>query len=192
MLQNFLGQQYRLCDHWYNILNLDDYKNKPINYLEIGVFYGANLLSVAQTYAFHKDSKLYGIDPWEDYDDYIEYKGKQDNVYKTFLNNIDTSQYKDKIVINRGYSHDILDKFTDNYFDIIYIDGNHEPDYVLKDAILSLKKVKSGGIIIFDDYTFCGDGINSTKTGIEKFISEYSHKITKLGYEEPQLFIKKV
>lgn len=77
------------------------------------------------------------------------------------------------------------------FFDIIYIDCNHAPDYVLRDAILSFKKLNHGGALIFDDYTFSGDGINGTKTGIELFILEYSQKIEKLGYEELQMFIKK-
>ena len=61
-------------------------------------------------------------------------------------------------------------------FDIIYIDGNHEPEYVLEDAVLSFRKLKPGGIIIFDDYTFICDGINSTKLGIDSFIMSYSEK----------------
>lgn len=191
MLKDFIGIHYRLANHWFNILNVDHYKNVPINYLEIGAFYGGNLISVANTYASHNNSMLYCIDPWADYNDYIEYKGQQSKIYNTFLQNIENSGHKDKIIINRGYSHSMLHNFKDDFFDIIYIDGNHEPDYVLQDAVLSFKKLKHGGVLIFDDYTFSGDGINSTKTGIDLFISEYSQKIEKLGYEEPQMFIKK-
>ena len=54
----FEGMQYRLADNWYNFVNQDEYQNKPINYLEIGAFFGANLLSVAETYGKHKNSKL--------------------------------------------------------------------------------------------------------------------------------------
>ena len=64
MLHNFDGVQYRLANNWFNILNVNDYKNKEINYLEIGAFYGANLISVAKTYGLHENSKLYCVDPW--------------------------------------------------------------------------------------------------------------------------------
>ena len=37
-LTKFSGISYRLADNWFNIINVDDYKNKPINYLEIGTF----------------------------------------------------------------------------------------------------------------------------------------------------------
>jgi len=40
MLTNFEGVQYRLADNWFPIINVDSYKNNPINYLEIGTFYG--------------------------------------------------------------------------------------------------------------------------------------------------------
>ena len=70
----FTGIQYRLADNWFSLVNVNDFKNKPINYLEIGTFYGANIISVAKTYGLHNDSKLYCIDPWEDYDEYSNIK----------------------------------------------------------------------------------------------------------------------
>jgi predicted O-methyltransferase YrrM len=151
MLYNFVGVNYRLADNWFNHINMN-YYNKPINYLEIGTFYGANIISVANTYGSHNNSKLYCIDPWEDYEDYPEYKNEQSNIYNSFINNIEKSGVKDKIIINRGYSNIEVPKFEDNFFDIIYIDGNHEPEYVLEDAVLSFRKLKQNGIMIFDDY----------------------------------------
>jgi predicted O-methyltransferase YrrM len=143
MLTNFEGTHYRLANNWFSYIDLNAY-NKPINYLEIGTFYGGNLLSVANTYGKHQDSKLYCIDPWEDYNDYPEYKEKQDSIYETFIGNIESSGVKDKITINRGYSNTELLKFDNDFFDIIYIDGNHEPEYVLEDGILSFRKLKVG------------------------------------------------
>ena len=95
MLNNFVGTNYRLANNWFNHVDVNDYKNKQINYLEIGTFYGANLLSVANTYGIHNDSKLYCIDPWEDYNDYPEYKEKQSTIYETFIGNVDNSGVKD-------------------------------------------------------------------------------------------------
>jgi len=62
-----------------------------------------------------------GIDPWEDYEDYDEYRGQQQNTYNCFLNNIENSGQKEKIVICRGYSNKEIPKFKDEFFDIIYI-----------------------------------------------------------------------
>ena len=63
---NFQGQSYRLSNNWEWHMHVEDYSSRPINYLEIGTFYGANLLSVANYYGKHKESELYVIDPWED------------------------------------------------------------------------------------------------------------------------------
>jgi predicted O-methyltransferase YrrM len=189
MLKNFEGVQYRLADNWFSIININNYKDRPINYLEIGTFYGANILSVANSYGLHNDSKLYCIDPWEDYEDYPEYKNKQHSIYDSFMNNVEKSGQAHKITINRGYSNNIVPKLEDDFFDIIYIDGNHEPEYVLEDAVLSFRKLKVGGILIFDDYGWGGPDL--TKKGIDGFLSGYHKRITFLGEKITQVFVRK-
>ena len=186
----FVGTKYRLSDNWFNNVDINNYKDKPINYLEIGTFYGANILSVAKTYGSHIDSKLYCIDPWEDYNEYPEYKNIQPTIYNSFINNIEVSGEKDKIIINRGYSNNEVPKFKDNFFDIIYIDGNHEPEYVLEDAVLSFRKLKKNGIMIFDDYGWGGPDL--TQKGIDGFLSGYHKRIQNLGNKDSQVFIKKL
>lgn len=189
MLNNFTGVQYRLANNWFPIINVNSYTNKPINYLEIGAFYGANVISVAQSYGLHSDSQLYCIDPWEDYEDYPEYKTQQSIIYKTFLDNIEKSGEQQKIHVKRGYSNTIIPTFTDAFFDIIYIDGNHEPEYVMEDAVLAFRKLKVGGIMIFDDYGWGGPDL--TQRGIDGFISGYHKRITCLGELQSQVFIVK-
>jgi predicted O-methyltransferase YrrM len=189
-MNNFVGTQYRLANNWFKNVDINSYYNKPINYLEIGTFYGANLLSVAKTYGLHKDSKLYCIDPWEDYDEYPEYKNQQTSIYNLFINNVENSGEKDKIVIKIGYSNIEIPKFDNAFFDIIYIDGNHEPDYVMEDAVLSFRKLKKNGIMIFDDYGWGGPDL--TQRGIDGFLSGYHKRIQFLGEKENQVFIKKL
>ena len=190
MLHNFSGIQYRLSDNWFNNIDINDYKNKPINYLEIGAFYGANVLSVANTYGLHNDSKLYCIDPWQDYDEYSEYKNQQSSIYNAFINNIENSGAKDKIIIKQGYSNVEILKLEDDFFDIIYVDGNHEPEYVLEDAVLSFRKLKNNGIMIFDDYGWGGPDL--TQKGIDGFLNGYHKRIKYLGETITQVFIQKL
>ena len=190
MLSNFSGTHYRLADNWFDNVEINEYKNKPINYLEIGTFYGANILSVANTYGLHDDSKLYCIDPWEDYNEYPEYKNQQSTIYDSFINNLEKSGVQNKIIIKRGYSNLEIPKFQDNYFDIIYVDGNHEPEYVLEDAVLSFRKLKKDGIMIFDDYGWGGPDL--TQRGIDGFLSGYHKRIQYLGDRQSQVFIKKI
>jgi len=189
-MSSFEGIAYRLANNWLNHVKVDEFHNRPIRYLEIGAFYGANLLSVAKSYASHPDSKLYCIDPWEDYEDYPEYKTTQEATYKKFLKNVERSGDSTKINIIRGYSNEEVPKLEDEFFDIIYIDGNHEPDYVLEDAVLGFRKLKHGGVMIFDDYGWGGPDL--TQRGIDGFLSGYHKKIKVLGHQASQVFIRKL
>ena len=137
---NFDGVQIRLADIWQKFIPIEEF-NRPIKYLEIGVFYGANAISVGNTYAKHPDSKLYCIDPWEDYNDYPEYKNEQNEHLQKFIKNAQNSGFPQKFVVNKTYSHIILPTYENDFFEMIYIDGNHEPDYVIEDAILSLENL---------------------------------------------------
>lgn len=188
--QDFIGITYRTAGNWIHNIDVLKFQNKEINYLEIGAFYGANILSVERIFANNPGSKLYCIDPWEDYNEYPEYKGQQISIYDSFVKNIKNSGKSDKIEIRRGYSNIELLKFEDNFFDMIYIDGNHEPQYVLEDAVLSFRKLKKNGIMIFDDYGWGGPDL--TQRGIDAFISGYYKCIKNLGMRDNQVFIEKL
>ena len=56
------------------------------------------------------------------------------------------------VSIHHGYSDIVLDQFPDQYFDWIYIDGDHSYDVVKKDLFISKEKIKSDGLIMLDDY----------------------------------------
>ncbi len=58
-----------------------------------------------------------------------------------------------EVVIHRGFSETVPADFEDDYFDWLYIDGNHSYQHVLNDLELSFRKVKPRGLITGDDYT---------------------------------------
>jgi hypothetical protein len=162
-------------------------EDKPINYLEIGVFKGDNIIDVSKSYCKHSDSKIYCVDPWLEYNDYPEYKGIIQKIYEVFLENMKKENLLKKIIIHKDFSHNILPTFEDNYFDIVFIDGNHETEFVYQDGVVVLPKVKSGGTIIFDDYDW-----TQTKKGINNFLEDYKSQLTNLRYNEFQLFVDKL
>jgi len=51
-----------------------------------------------------------------------------------------------------GASSEALARYEDGTFDMIYIDAGHDYESVKKDADLSKYKIKSAGILIFNDY----------------------------------------
>ena len=172
MMEGLKGQTFLTAEFWHGIIPNE---NKKINYLEIGAHAGMNALSVCNYYGFHPESHLWCIDPWEDYTEYPEFKGKQDTIHANFCHNIKTCKLEDKITGIKGYSNIEIPKFEDNFFDIIYIDGNHEPEYALEDAVLSFRKLKVGGYLIFDDYGF--NGAEGTQCGIDGFMKGYHKRV---------------
>ena len=57
------------------------------------------------------------------------------------------------IELHEGDSSTILASFPDEYFDWIYIDADHAYEGVCKDIDRGYTKVKSDGMMIFNDYT---------------------------------------
>lgn len=184
---NFKGTAYRLATNWFPFATPDP--TQPIRYAEVGAFYGANMVSVAETYGAHPDSTLIAIDPWTDYADYPEYKGQQMMIYDAFVQNMSACGLTDRVTVKRGYSNEVLPTLEDNSFDIIYIDGNHEPEYVLEDAVLAFRKLKVGGRLIFDDYGWGGPDL--TQRGIDAFLHGYRTRVVVLGNRESQVFVQK-
>ena len=189
MLKTFDGINYLTAANWFDVLDSMEYSSRPIKYLEVGTLHGANLLSVAETYGAHEASELHCIDPWMDYAEYFEYQGRQESHYKIFLKNLSNSEHANRITVHRGFSSKVILTFPDEYFDLIYIDGNHEPEFVLEDAVLAFRKLKRGGCVIFDDYG-CGDP-ESVKRAVDAFIYGYHKVIEQAVYKNLQMFVFK-
>jgi predicted O-methyltransferase YrrM len=164
----------------------------PINYLEIGCADGGNAIVISKSYAKHPDSKLYCVDPWMDYDEYPEYKGIQEWAWENFNRNIQKLSDPAKFIIKRGLSEDIVPTLPNEFFDLIFVDGNHETEYVYRDGLMSLEKVKIGGYIVFDDYNFPWP---QTVEGIKKFIKTAGPQIrivADLGNYCGQIIVQRI
>ena len=146
----YKGNVYNMSYKWKDII-------KPtydaIKILEIGAYHGANVCCLTQTHALNSASQIHCVDPWYDYDAYPEYRHHQATNYAQFIRNISKMNACDiaKIYLHRVKSEEAWTRFADEMFDIIYIDGNHERNFVFEDALMSLKKVKKEGWIVFDD-----------------------------------------
>jgi len=176
-LNNYYGRYYNQNPgvNWSPFI---PFFNGPINYLEIGVSDGGNAIHIANSYCKNNESKIYCVDPWMDYDEYPEYKGVQEKGWLTFNKNIQKSGNFEKFVVKRGLSENIVPTFQDNFFDLIFVDGNHETKYVYADGKMAFDKVKSGGYIVFDDYI---NAWSQTMKGIDMFLDEYASKIKILS-----------
>ena len=181
-MASFQGIKYKDATNWIGFV---PQTSEPIRYLEIGVLCGNNVLSVEKLYASHPDSVLVCVDPWIDYGEYPEYKGEITTYYEMFLQN--TEHIKDKLEVHRDFSHRVLPNLEDESFDLIYIDGNHEPQYVLEDAVLAFRKLKRGGHLVFDDYE--GPDV---PIGIHAFLNGFVRVIdSHVGLRGCQVFVTK-
>lgn len=163
-----------------------------IKYLEIGCFEGASshyMFSNVMT----DDSTATIIDPFI----------FSNNQQEFFNSNLE--KYMNRIDLHIGYSQNILHTLNQNEYDFIYIDGDHTSQAVLLDGILAFPLLKSGGIIIFDDYLWryndehtitSLDNIslnhpNNPFSGINNFLSIYKDKI-KILESNWQMIVQKL
>jgi SAM-dependent methyltransferase len=158
---------------------------KKINILEIGCYEGLSTVFFLSTL---KNSNIHCVDPFLDF---AENKDKDFNqVFENFKNN--TKEFQTRVRLSKITSDDYFKKNLNEKFDLIYIDGNHHCDNVLRDARNSFKLLNKGGFIVFDDFLWdYYNEINSNPIGgVKKFLSEnfFYLKIVSIGY---QLVIQK-
>ena len=170
------------CDFTNDLkVNLDSlYPTKPegvMKCVEIGSFEGRGSIVINNTLCKNNDSILYCIDPFDD--EYV--KG---NDAMAFWNDACNGQYIKfkhntanfpKIIEMKGYSDNMILKLDDNSIDFCYIDGDHSPEQVYKDATNMFVKMKHNSIVLFDDYLWATNGI-VTKKGVDRFLEEYKDK----------------
>jgi len=93
------------------------------------------------------------------------------NVKNMFSNN-------NNVYIHKGYSDNILNEFEDNYFDMVYIDGDHSYEGVKSDLKWSFLKVKNGGLICGHDYI--SSKFEGVVRAVNEFCNEHNLKISYL------------
>ena len=178
---------------WDKIFDHFEMKGREnLNFLEIGCFEGRATNYMLDNILTHETSRIYVVDTFEGS---REEKGMNwdkdydfDALLKVFKNNI--FNHKDKVIIHRGLSGNILKKdFENKTFDFIYIDGSHIAYDVLQDAILCHPILKSGGIMIFDDFAWKDTNnthpTNSPELGIQCFgmTHQLMYDIILQGYQ---------
>ena len=128
------------------------FENKLITAVEIGTYRGENVRSIIKELNI---KKLYIIDPYEEYNDYLNSEKKQTQEILSKVEKkarLKLKKYSDKIIWIKKYSNKAI-KDIPNNIDFIYIDGNHKYGYVKRDMENYWKKVKKGGILAGHDIT---------------------------------------
>jgi len=178
---------------WAEILK--DYKNKPnTHFLEVGCWEGRTTNWLLDNILTRKSSKITVVDIFKGSPEETGMKHLDlDTIRERFEYN--TADYADRIKILEGYSNEVLKKLGNKpIFDFAYIDGTHTAYGTLEDAILVHPLLKSGGIIIFDDYGWKDANLpsptDSPQLGIDCFCAAFKdfYDVIQVGY---QVTIKK-
>lgn len=118
--------------------------------------------------------KLLCVDSWREYDSFDDYKTR-----RTF-----DVKYKEAVERLAGYNCDIINGFSmavvktinDESLDFVYIDANHNYEFVRDDIREWSKKVRVGGIVSGHDYI----DIPRRNLGVIRAVDEY---VSDHGYE---------
>jgi len=158
---------------------------------EIGVWKG----EFSQKILNHLNpKKLYLIDKWRFESKYdhswyggLEAKNQQDmnDIYDKVVQKF---RFETRIKILAMTSSDASATFSENYFDFVYIDGNHLYEFVKQDLELFYSKIKNDGFIVGDDY-----GVNGWwNDGITKAVNEFVEtNLLILSVKNNQFIIEK-
>jgi len=157
-------------------------KGKPnIHYLEIGVWEGRSFIWMLENILTHPTAKATCIDIFPG------------QVKEDFLANLKIGGFLEKVTVIIGRSQIRLRDLPINSVDIIYIDGSHTAKDVLIDAVYSWQLLKTGGIMIFDDYRWKRDlPVESRpKIAIDSFIAVFSGYVEVI-HKDLQVILKKI
>lgn len=153
---NFIAKRMMLRQAMRGLIN-----KKDLVGAEIGVWQGTN----AKTMLNDLDiKKLYLVDPYEKYTE----RGY------TFDFDYNETQIKARETIGLDKRAEFIIKpsteaakqVPDNSLDFVYIDGNHDYDFVLKDIQSWLPKLKKGGLMSGHDF-------DKTEPGVVKAVTDY-------------------
>lgn len=176
----------RICHHSVVILNILTKLTDIKTYLEIGVHNGT---SMAYAISNNLNMKCIGVDLFEDTINRYAHDNLQ---YERTANNILNINKSNTLSLIKGNSFleetiqkvdSILNK---DQVDLFFIDGDHSYKGIKNDFNNYEKFVKTGGLIVIDDF-------NPKYPGIIKFCNELkSDKFEKIGvFMENELILRK-
>ena len=119
------------------------FKEKLVKGCEIGIAQGIHSESIIKHLNIEK---LYLIDIWDNYEgnNWLWAQHSYKLVQKKFKND-------SRIIIKKAYSKNAIKDIQDNSLNFIYIDGNHQYEYVYQDISLWYSKLKINGVMAGHD-----------------------------------------
>jgi predicted O-methyltransferase YrrM len=174
--------------------HLSHLKMQEIHCLQIGAYKGDASLWLFENILLHPDSTLTDVDTWSGSDEVVHASLDWNGVEAAYDSQLSTYLGTARLRKNKSSSDDFFrQKPSKQFFDFIYVDGDHDAVPVLKDGINSMEALKVGGILAFDDYTW---GVNRglsrrPKAAIDAILQCYADRIQVLEIGH-QVWLKKI
>jgi hypothetical protein len=152
--------------------------------VEVGVWRGKFSKKILD----RQPKMLHLVDPWKFFAEYSDRvygtgdkgqnsQARMDKIYQSV-----NDQYGqlDNVTLHRGTSEEIAPSFAGDYFDFVYIDANHDYEFVQQDLALFFPKTKQGGYIVGDDYNYkrCPNG--GPKRAVEEILSQNTVELVSI------------
>lgn len=148
--------------------------------VEIGVDVGKYSKQILDT-AYPRELHL--VDPWEHHESPIYEKSVygglgpegqrvMDSRYEELLETFSEEVSEGRVRFHRAYSHVAATSFEPGYFDWVYIDANHQYEFVKSDLEAYYPLVKPGGFLCGDDYGEQGWWEVGVEDAVDEFVAE--------------------
>lgn len=198
---------YEFTNNWFRSTSRDVWRRaldqyRPSSILEIGSYEGASACYLIEELGSKRDLNIKCIDTWQGG---IEHDSESmEDVYRRFMNNtnkaIENASHTITLTTHKQRSDFALSKLItlgyNDTFDMIYVDGSHEPQDVIVDCVLAFRLLKKGGLMIMDDYYYLHKEHRidcSPKFAIDSFVNLYFDRLTVVHQytNADQFFIEK-
>ena len=183
-------EKYLYTQNWFLVSELKKQLNKlnkfmdrtnDIHILEIGSYEGLSSVFFADNFLEREMSSLTCVDPFlrisnNDHADYL-----QNNQEKNFDINITRCDNSEKIKVFKITSDDFFENNRKKY-NLIYIDGCNEPEFISRDIENGFKCLEENGIMWMNDY---GKTIITVKKAMNKFLIKHrgEYETIHQGYQ---------
>jgi len=183
-------EKYLYTQNWFLVSELKKHLNKlnkhmdrsnDIHVLEIGSYEGLSSVFFADNFLEREGSSLTCVDPFlripnNDHADYL-----QNNQERSFDINITRCDNSNKIKVFKITSDEFFAN-NDKKFNLIYIDGCHEPEFISRDLENGFECLEENGIMWMNDY---GKTIIAVKRAMNKFLIKHKGEYETIhqGYQ---------
>lgn len=143
---------------------------------------------------------LFLIDPWQ----HIETTshstafvgrtndGKMEKIFAQVKNQFVDEIEQKKVGIIRDFSVPAMAHFEDGSISFAYIDGDHSYEGVCADLVALFPKMKTGGVMAFDDYHRRGWWKDGVIRAVNEFIGAHAREVRVRAIAGAQIAIEKI